>query len=192
MPFDERQARLKALEALEERARQFRGRDEMWPFRAPRDPLDIDLADLDPRPVLRMEWADTFWQLWSVALPSGILAYGDSDGRESRVLASVKRGSPAEADGFFLERLAESRGRYFGIEMAGPPPERVRCTSIGDREFLADVFVELFEGTSAQRHLTADTTGGSDFRTDVVHWLNRVLTAPPARGRQPRVADARP
>src|SRR5690348_10729246 len=99
----------------------------MWPFRAPREPLEIDVSDLDTRPVMRMEWADTFWQLWSVALPSGILIYGDSDGRESRVLASVKRGNPSEADGFFLERLAESRGRYSGIEMAGPPPERVRC-----------------------------------------------------------------
>jgi len=184
--FDERQARLKALDALEERAKQFRGREEMWPFRAPREPLEIDVSDLDTRPVMRMEWADTFWQLWSVALPSGILIYGDSDGRESRVLASVKRGNPSEADGFFLERLAESRGRYFGIEMAGPPPERVRCSSVGDREFLADVFVELFEGTGT---LPIESP---DFRTDVVGWLSRVLTAPPARGRQPRVADAQP
>jgi len=181
--FDERQARLKALEALEERAKQFHGREEMWPFRAPREPLEIDLASLEPRPVLRMEWADTFWQLWSVALPSGILVYGDSDGRESRILASVKRGSPSEGDGFFLERLAESRGQYFGIEMAGPPPERVRSYSIGDRDFLADVFVELFEGTDA---LPVESP---DFRTDVVNWLGLVLTAPPSRGRQPRVAD---
>jgi hypothetical protein len=199
--FDERQARLKALEALEERAKQFRGREEMWPFRAPREPLEIDVADLDPRPVLRMEWADTLWQLWSVALPSGILIYGDSDGRESRVLASVKRGSPSEADGFFLERLAESRGRYFGIEMAGPPPERVRSYSIGDREFLADVFVELFEGTAAQQALSTSfapdlsaeaRSAKADFRTDVVNWLGRILTAQPARGRQPRVADVQP
>ena len=87
-------------------------------------------------------------ELWTIALPSGIFLYCYSDGHESRVLASVKRGNPSEADGFFLERLAESRGEFFGIEMSGPAPDRVR-SSIGDREFLADVFVDLFEGTPA-------------------------------------------
>jgi len=189
--FDERQARLKALEALEERAKQFRGREEIWPFRVPHEPLDLHeivegvAADsLRSRSVLGLGWTDTAWDLWTIALPSGILLYCDSDGHESRVLASVKRGSPSEADGFFLERLAESRGEFFGIEMSGPAPDRVR-SSIGDREFLADVFVDLFEGTRA---LPVES---ADFRTDVVRWLDRVLTAPPAARRQPRVADAR-
>jgi hypothetical protein len=81
-----------------------------------------------------------------------------------------------------LERLAESRGRHFGIEMAGPAPDRVR-SSIGDREFLADVFVELFEGTEAE----ASIGSGGDFRDHVVRWLEGILTAPPATRRQPRV-----
>jgi hypothetical protein len=192
-----RQERLKTLESLEARAKQFRGREAIWPFRVPHEPLAFDASALQPRVVLRLEWPESAWELWSIALPSGILLYCDSDGHESRVLASVKRGSPSEADGFFLERLAESRGELFGIEMTGPPPGRVR-SSIGDRDFLADVFVELFEGTEVSFRLKAEATEGSaeatedawDFRADVVRWLDRVLVAPPMTRRQPRIVDA--
>src|SRR6516164_9411619 len=128
--FSSRQARLKTLEALEDRAKQFRGREGTWPFRVPHEPVAFDPSALQPRVVLRFEWPDTRWELWAIGLPSGLLLYCDSDGREAHVLASVKRGSPAEADGFFLERLAESRGECFGIEMTGPAPERIR-SSIG-------------------------------------------------------------
>ena len=188
-----RAARLKAIDALEQRAKQFRARDEIWPFRVPHDPIGFDPADLRRRTVLRMEWPAGAWELSTIALPSGILLYCDSDGRESRILASVKRGNPAEADGFFLERLAESRGHQFGIEMAGPPPARVR-SSIGDREFLTDIFVELFEGTEGEVSFRprTDATGSEkkDFRADVARWLETVLTAPAAAKRQPRLADA--
>jgi hypothetical protein len=183
--YSSRQARLKALEALDDRAKQFRGREGIWPFRVPNEPIAFDPSTLQPRVVLRFEWTDTAWELWAIGLPSGLLVYCDSDDHEARVLASVKRGNPSEADGFFLERLAESRGECFGIEMTGPAPERVR-SSISDREFLADVFVDLFEDTDAG-HEIAD--GGPDFRLDVVEWLNRVLTAPPSSRRQPRIAD---
>ena len=107
-----------------------------------------------------------------------------------RVLASAKRGSPGEADGFFLERLAQSRGHEFGIEMAGPPPDRVR-SSIGDRDFLADVFVELFEGSDAEQALRGEARDG-DFRQVVIAWLDDVLTAPPHGRRQPRVSEHDP
>lgn len=197
--FPGRQARLKALEALEQRAKQFRGREEIWPFRVPHEPLDLDeivagvaVDALRSRTVLRLEWPDTAWELWAIALPSGILLYCDSGGDESRVLASAKRGNPSEADGFFLERLAESRGEFFGIEMAGPAPQRVRA-AIGDREFLADVFVELLEGTSGAHDLFSsreEATYPRDFREDVLRWLDRVLSAPPMTRRQLRVADA--
>ena len=103
------------------------------------------------------------WDLWSSVLPSGIILYCDTDRHETRVLASVRRGNPSDADGFFLERLAESRGEIFGIEMAGAPPDRVK-SSIGDREFLADVFVELFEETDVERALGT----GPDFRGLIV------------------------
>ncbi len=185
----DRRARQRALEALETSAKQFRGREETWPFRVPHEPLDLDritggvqVGGLRSRTVLRLEWPETAWELWTIALPSGLLLYGDSDGHESRVLASVKRGNPSEADGFFLERLAESRGEFFGIEMAGPAPHRVRA-AIGDRAFLADVFVELFEGSSA---LPVESP---DFRVDVVRWLDRVLTCPPFTKRQPRLEE---
>jgi hypothetical protein len=210
MGFETRQARVRATEALELRAKQFRSRAGTWPFRMPHQPLDLKeiageaVVAADGRTVLRMEWGPYAWELWVLALPSGILLYCDTDGDETRVLASVKRGNSGEADGFFLERLAESRGEYFGIELAGPPPDRVR-SSIGDREFLADVFVELFEGTEAEasfrapstrsrslRTGKADPTEPADFRQDIVLWLGDVLTAPPPARRQPRVREHDP
>ena len=217
--FASRQQRVRVLEALELRAKQFRSREGTWPFRVPHDPLDlddiiqaaaadgeraVDPASLRARTVLGFSWSaepgddDDTWDLWVIALPSGILMYCDSDGHETRILATAKRGNPGEADGFFLERLAESRGHLFGIEMAGAVPDRVR-SSIGDRDFLADVFVELLEGTDAERVLSAEcavlSTEGSmpsaanDFRTTVAIWLDRVLTVPPAGRRQPRLRD---
>jgi hypothetical protein len=219
-----RQFRLRVLEALELRARQFRSYEGIWPFRVPHEPLSLDaivreaLAEdggsldadsLRSRTVLRFSFdatdrvAEHAWEAWVIALPSRIMLYGDDDGEEARVLASVKRGNAVEADGFFIELLAETRGEAFGIEMATGAPDHVR-TSIADRDFLADVFVELFEGTQGERTisaLAADTCasgasqGGRDFRADVERWLGRVLVAPPAtRGarRQPRRRDEDP
>jgi hypothetical protein len=198
-----RQRRVRVLEALDLRAKQFRSREDVWPFRVPHEPLDLEdiiettLADEDGwirpdslrvRSVLRCEWdGGDAWELWAIALPSGIQLYCDSDGEETRVLASVRRGNANEADGFFLERLAESRGRHFGIEMEGPAPDRVR-SAIGDREFLADVFVELLEDSTASAALRSPAA--SDFRADIVRWLDESLTAPPASRRQPRLQDA--
>lgn len=197
---------MRVLEALELRAKQFRSRDDVWPFRVPHEPLDLEdiieaaLADEDgwiqpdslrSRPVLRLEWeGGDAWELWAIALPSGIHLYCDSDGEETRVLASVKRGNPLEADGFFLERLAESRGHAFGIGMEGPAPDAIR-SSIGDRDFLADVFVELLEDSEASRDVAAGRQS-ADFRADIMTWLDEVLTAPPQARRQPRVRDEAP
>lgn len=189
----------------------------------PHEPLDLDeIVDrtldgegrLDPqslrsRTVLALIWEEHTWELWVLTLPSGILLYCDSDGSETRILASARRGNPNEADGFFLERLAQSRGHDFGIEMAGPLPQRIR-SSIGDRDFLADVFVDLLEGTDAETTLGEHDTDVSpavasaeaeslavpsaeaDFRAVVVAWLNDVLTAPPPGRRQPRVSEDDP
>jgi len=198
-----RQRRVRVLEALDLRAKQFRSRDDIWPFRVPHEPLDLEeiietaLADeegwiqpdsLRSRSVLRCEWdGGDAWELWVISLPSGLHLYCDSDSEETRVLASARRGNAGEADGFFLERLAESRGRHFGIEMEGPAPDRVRST-IGDREFLADVFVELLEDSSASAALRSPAA--TDFRADIVRWLDGTLTAPPSTRRQPRLQDA--
>ena len=230
----DRRRRTVVIEALDLRTRQFRSRDGSWPFRLPHEPLDLDevidaalagegvtlsAETLRSRPVLRMEWnAGGLWDLWSAVLPSGIILYCDTDGHETRVLASAKRGTPADADGFFLERLAESHGAIFGIEMAGAPPDRVKASTIGDRAFLADVFVELFEGTDAEGVLSAECSvlsaecsvlsaecsvqsaecsvqsaeAAADFHAVVVQWLSRVLSAPPMTRRQPRVRDEDP
>jgi hypothetical protein len=202
----DRQRRALVLEALESRARQFRSREDSWPFRMPHEPLNLDaVVDAavggDPGPVpvetlrtrgiLRLDWSTgDLWDLWALTLPSGLHLYCDTDGQETRVLASAKRGNPSEADGFFLERLAESRGHLFGIEMAGGPPSRVK-SSIGDREFLTDVFVELFEETDVEQALSADAAvdedAAGDFLAIVARWLDRVLSAPPMTRRQPRV-----
>jgi hypothetical protein len=204
-----RQHRVRVLEALELRAKQFRSREGIWPFRVPHEPLDlddvidralegeghVDADALRSRTVLKLSWDEHAWELWVLTLPSGILLYCDADGHETRILASAKRGNPGEADGFFLERLAQSRGHHFGIEMAGPPPDRVR-SSIGDRQFLADVFVELFEGSEAERTLRRGVASAeadaTDFHAVVVRWLDAVLTAPPPGRRQPRVSEQEP
>jgi len=200
--FSDRQARVRLMDALELRAKQFRSRKDIWPFRVPHTALELDVVidralegegsvdreALRSRTVLELFWDSHRWELWVLTLPSGILLYCDSDGDETRILASAKRGNPAEADGFFLERLAESRGESFGIEMSGPAPDRVR-SSIGDRAFLADVFVDLFEGTDAEPEIAGERS--ADFRTTVERWLERVLTAPLAARRQRRVQEAK-
>ncbi len=191
-----RQARLAVLEVLERRVRQFRTHDGLFSFRVPHAPLALDdiideaLADvqvrvgaddLRARAILEMTFAGGHrWDAWAIALPSGVHVFCDRDGDEARVLASLRRGNSIEADRFFLELLAETRGQAFGIEMGGALPERVR-TPIDDRAFLADVFVELLEGTESERSLRAL---GDDFRNDVERWLERVLIAPPPRGRK--------
>ena len=213
MSYGHRLVRAHVMDALDARVRQFRTRDELTPFRVPHEPLDLDaiiadaLADaggrldaasLRARTVVRLEWDDGgSWDAWAINLPSGVFLYCDSDGHETRVLASVKRGSAEEADRFFLELLAESSGEYFGIEMAGGAPDRVR-TFITDREFLSDVFVELFEDTPVERAIhrlvaapaprdARAPDDGRDFRADVERWLNRVLITPtPARTRRAR------
>ena len=86
------------------------------------------------------------------------------------------------------------------MEMSGGAPERVR-TSIGDRDFLVDVFVELFEDTPAASSVlevagsNPRDNAAKDFRADVEHWLAHTLVAPPAvrlPRRQTRRRDAEP
>ena len=200
-----RQLRVLALDALDARVRQFRRDEGIWPFRVPHEPLDLDAiiadalagsegtisaGDLKSRTVLSIDWADGHrWAAWAIALPSGIHAFCDSDGREHRLLASLKRGSALEADRFFLELLAESRGHHVGIEMGGAAPAGMR-TPIDDRAFLTDIFVDLFEGTAAEEEIRTMARGGGvdsgDFRVDVEWWLDTILVAPrtPPRGRR--------
>jgi hypothetical protein len=210
--YTDRLTRLRALEALERRAKQFRSHENVWPFRVPHAPLALDdvlddaLADepaplppdaLKTRTVIRLTFlpdggADGHsWEAWVISLPSGVMLYCDDDGEELRVLASAKRGNPLDADGFFLELLAETHGHAFGMEMADTVADRVRA-SIADRDFLVDVFVDLYEGTAAERQLR--TSDGGDFRADVERWLARVWVPAPAKTvrRQPRRRDEMP
>ena len=199
-----RQSRMRVVEALELLIKQFLRREDLWPLRVPREPLLLEsvisrvlgedaapvaAADLRSRPLLRLEWEDgSAWAAWVIVLPSGFKVYCDSTPDEDRILASGGRNEGDDSDRAFLQLLAESAGQHFGIEMSGGAPSRVRA-AIGEREFLIDLFVDLFEVAgsedSVREQLAADPgdghpSRGSDFREEVERWLDQALTSSPA------------
>src|SRR6476469_576690 len=195
--FTQRQLNARVLETLEGRVKQFRGREELWPLRVPSEPILLEdlLADalgedakrfdangLRTRTVLRLEWdADTAWDVWMIALPSKTKVYFDSDGHETRLLASGGRNEGDENDRVFLQLLAETAGSAFGIEFSGGAPSRVR-SSISDRAFLVDFFVNLFEVTGGEESVRAaiphrPSRESRDFQRDVEDWLEITLGA---------------
>jgi hypothetical protein len=199
-----RQLRLRVLEALEERVKQFRTREALYPLRVPRDPiplddvilqaldddrLQFDTVTLRSRTLLMLGWEDARWDAWVITLPSRVKVYCDSDTHETRILGSGGPNTGDESDRLFLTLLSESAGEDFGIEMSGGAPTRVR-SSLADRAFLVECFVNLFEVThtedSVHRALAAnagpvrptnglDSATGSDFRIDVERWLDLVM-----------------
>ena len=196
--FADRQLRVRVLEALETRVKQFVRRDELWPLRVPREPLLLDhivgqtLADdagrcnpdsLRARTLLSFEWPDgSWWRAWVGALPSGLKIYCDSGEHESRVLASGGRNEGDDSDRAFLELFGESAGRHFGIEMSGGAPRSVR--SPFPRDLLVEMFVNLFEVTGAEDSVRSQLghgeggtppPSGHDFRADVEEWLDAAL-----------------
>lgn len=198
--FAVRQLRLRVLEALETRVKQFLRRDELWPLRVPREPLllgDIirqalaeDAGRFDPetlraRTLLSLEWADgSWWRAWVGVLPSGLKVYCDSGEHESRVLASGGRNEGDDSDRAFLELFGESAGRHFGIEMSGGAPRSVR--SPFPRELLVGMFVNLFEVTGTEDSIRDQLeptepgrgngpAAGHDFQADVEEWLDAAL-----------------
>ena len=206
----QRQLRLRVIDALEQRLKQFTSREELWPLRVPREPLLLDdligrtlgddrsrfdVASLRSRPLLRFEWPDgSAWEAWVIVLPSKVKAYCDTSDDESRVLASGGKNEGDESDRIFLELLADSAGGHFGIEMSGGPPSRVR-TAIADRAFVVTFFVNLFEVMGLEEDvrstLTPDNTecGGTvetagDFRHDVEAWLDLAMPSRRPDGRR--------
>lgn len=189
MGFEDRDRRVRALQALERTVRQFRTREELWPLRVPAGPLllaDVMRQTLDPqdarlfdphtlksRSLIHLAWDDgSTWELWIIALASGLKLYCDTSHQEARILASGRRDSEIETDRLFLELLSESAGETFGIEMAGGPPSRVRSTL--DRAQLVEFFVHLFEVAGMEEDIrTAVKTRHADFRTDVEKWLEQ-------------------
>jgi hypothetical protein len=197
-----RQLRLRVLETLERRVKQFHVREELWPLRVPAEPLllddvidealgderrGFDLLSLRARTVLSLEWADgSRWDAWVIVLPSALKVYCDTGDEETRILASGGRNVGDESDRIFLQLLAESAGEHFGIEMAGGAPSRVR-SSIDNRTFLVDVFVNLFEVLGMEEAIRADLARrgtapaaedagtGRDFQSDVERWLADAL-----------------
>lgn len=183
--FVNRQNRVRVLQAIERAVQQFRTRKELWPLRAPREPLLLDAliartvpgARFDPLSLrartllwLRWETGDT-WELWVIALASGLKLYCDTGGGETRMLATGRRDSEIETDRLFLELLSESAGQHFGIEMAGGPPSMVR-SPIDDRSLVVDFFLNLFEVLGMEeeiRGIVGDRH--EDFRVDVERWL---------------------
>ena len=182
-----RQNRVRVLQAIEQAVRQFRTRETLWPLRAPGEPLSLDDliartldgASFDPlslraRTLLWLRWDDgETWELWVVALPSGLKLYCDTGGGETRMLATGRRDSEIETDRLFLELLSESGGQHFGIEMGGGPPSMVR-SPLEDRELVVDFFVNLFEVLGMEEEVRGILTDRhDDFRTDVELWLRR-------------------
>ena len=191
-----RHLRLRVLEALDQRVKQFRTREDLYPLRTPREPLVLeevilhvlnddqvgfDHAALRSRTLLTLDWDDARWDAWVITLPSRVKLYCDSDAHETRILASGGPNAGTESDRLFLGLLSESAGEEFGIEMAGGAPTRV-ASSLDDREFLVDFFVNLFEVTHAEDSVRivlpeAESAlyGGIDFRHDVERWLRTVM-----------------
>ena len=167
--------------------------DEVIAQALPDDHREFDPVTLRSRTLLHLEWgpgephhrADAEWDAWVIALPSGLKMYCDSDDQETRILASGGRNAGDDTDRLFLQLLSESAGQHFGIEMSGGAPSRVR-SSITDREFLVDLFVNLFEVSNAEEsvrqalaeretHPPGADARGTDFRSDVERWLEHVL-----------------
>jgi hypothetical protein len=193
--FSQRQLNARVLETLESRVKQFRGREELWPLRIPSEPILLDdvieeaLGEdarrfaanvLRTRTLLHLEWdAETRWEVWMIALPSKTKVYFDSDGHETRLLASGGRNEGDENDRVFLQLLAETAGSAFGIEFSGGAPSRVR-SSLSDRAFLVDFFVSLFEVAGAEESVrgaipTRASIERRDFQKDVEEWLSGSL-----------------
>lgn len=182
--YAERQNRVRVVQALEDAAKQFRTRPELWPLRVPREPVVFDRligraiqGTFDPlslrsRTLLWLEWPDgATWELWITALPSGLKLYCDTGGGETRLLATGRRDSEIETDRHLMELLSESAGEHFGIEMDGGPPSRVR-SNLGDGTLVVTFFVNLFEVLGMEeevRGVIGDRR--DDFRLDVEAWL---------------------
>jgi hypothetical protein len=179
------------LQALQRSVTQFRTRKEVWPLRVPREPLTIgdiarrtldrdapkfELTSLRSRSLMSLTWDDgSRWELWTIALESGVRLYCDSNSDESRILASARRDSEIDPDRRFLELLSESAGEIFGIGLEGGPPSRVRST-IDDRELLVDFFVNLFEVSGMEEDVrVVAKVASEDFRSDVASWLKQTL-----------------
>lgn len=184
--YAERQNRVRVVQALEDAAKQFRTRQELWPLRVPREPVVFDSLivrtiqgtfnplSLRSRTLLWLEWPDgATWELWVIALPSGIKLYCDTGGGETRLLASGRRDSEIETDRHLMELLSESAGEHFGIEMEGGPPSRVRSNFTGGT-LVVDFFVNLFEVLEMEEDVRAVIGNRrNDFRLDVEAWLTQ-------------------
>ncbi|HJR58879.1 MAG TPA: hypothetical protein VJ813_05770 [Vicinamibacterales bacterium] len=192
--FAARQNRVRVLQAIEQAVQQFRTREALWPLRVPNAPLSLDdlaartlaARRFDPlclraRTLLWLQWdAGDTWDLWILALPSGLKLYCDTGGGETRMLATGRRDSEIDTDRLFLELLSESAGEHFGIEMAGGPPSKVR-SPLEDRALVVDFFVNLFEVLGMEEEIRRITAGRhEDFRADVAQWLTRAGFTPTA------------
>src|SRR5688572_33351888 len=118
-----RQLRVRVLEELERRIKQFVRREELWPLRVPRQPLVLDdvvrqaipedaarfdAASLKARSLVSLEWEDgSRGEAWVGVLPSGLKIYCDSGEDETRVLASGGRNEGDDRERAFHERFTE-------------------------------------------------------------------------------------
>ena len=194
--YADRQNRVRVLQALEEAVKGFRTRQELWPLRVPREPVSLDAlvaraidgVSFDPltlraRTLLWLAWpGGGTWELWVIALPSGLKLYCDTGDGETRLLATGRRDSEIETDRHLMELLSESAGEHFGIEMDGGPPARVR-SNLEDRSLVVEFFVNLFEVLGMEEEIRAVIgERRDDFRLDVEHWLRDTGFSRPSHG----------
>ena len=80
----------------------------------------FDPATLRSRTLLQLTLDDgSRWEAWVTVLPSKLKVFCDSSHDETREPASGGKNEGDETDRLFLDLLAESGGRHFGLEMSG-------------------------------------------------------------------------
>ena len=199
--FAARQLRVRVLEALEGRVKQFLRREELWPLRVPREPLLVRrrppagdrrrgapvrcrVAEVAHRCCRSNGQTAAAGRRGSACLPSGLKIYCDTG--ERREPACWRRAGATKgtrATGRFSScspsrRAVTSASRW-------PAARRDRCDHRWTASSWSIASSNLFEVTGSEDSLRAQLPeppdadaappGGRDFRADVERWLDAAL-----------------
>ena len=140
MTLGRRQLRVRVLEALERRTRQFRSREELWPVRVPREPLALDEVIEQALPDDHRDF-DPDHPAIPHAAPPGVGPRRTAPARRSRVGCVGDRAAIGPEDVLRLRRRrdahpglrrAQRRGR--NRSAVPPAPVRVGRPALRDRD----------------------------------------------------------